>query len=205
MHYTELEWLAGTAQDVSFLIDHVPAYLYPSGERTIAEWGMSGISLGGHSTWIALTRGMNYSLRMTLYMSISLTPSVTEPRLNIAIPIIGCPDYVKLISQRAQLSGLPFAPPHYPPQLKAYVDAYDPASFPFRTKDGPNPFLGRKILVLSGAKDTLVPWTASKEFIDGLEVGDGEKQIFLEENAGHECTPVMVQKAAVFVGEWLAN
>jgi hypothetical protein len=48
---------AGTAEDVSFLIDHLPSFLYPLGERTIVEWGICGVSLGGHSTWIALARG----------------------------------------------------------------------------------------------------------------------------------------------------
>lgn len=52
---TQLE--AGSAEDVSFLIDHLPSFLYPSGERTIVEWGIGGVSLGGHSTWIALSRG----------------------------------------------------------------------------------------------------------------------------------------------------
>ncbi|KAF8842013.1 alpha/beta-hydrolase [Paxillus ammoniavirescens] len=174
----------GTVQDVTFLIDHIPSYLYPLGEREVVEWGIAGISLGGHSTWIALTR---------------------EPRIRLAIPIIGCPDYTKLMSQRAERTGVPFTPPYYPPQLKVYVDAHDPANFPFRANDATNPFLGKRILVLSGAKDKLVPWTASTEFVEGLEVGDGVKKVVLEENAGHECTPLMVQEAALFVSDWLAN
>ncbi|KIJ63165.1 hypothetical protein HYDPIDRAFT_93008 [Hydnomerulius pinastri MD-312] len=174
----------GTVHDMSFLIDHIPAYLYPSGEREIVDWGIAGVSLGGHAAWIALTR---------------------EPRISLAIPIIGCPDYTKMVSQRAESSGVPFAPPYYPPQLKAYVDKYDPASFPYTAKDASNSFLGKRILVLSGAKDPLVPWTASQEFVAGLEVGDGVKRVVLEENAGHECTPTMVKEAALFVGQWLAN
>ncbi|KAF9226318.1 alpha/beta-hydrolase [Gyrodon lividus] len=174
----------GTVHDVTFLIDHIASYLYPLGEREVVEWGIAGISLGGHSTWIALTR---------------------EPRIRLAIPIIGCPDYTKLISQRAEYTGVPFTPPYYPPQLKSYVDAYDPASFPFRANDLTNPFLGKRILVLSGANDKLVPWTASKEFVEGLEVGEGVKRVVLQENAGHECTPAMIQEASLFVSEWLAN
>jgi len=50
-------YIAGTAQDVSYLIDFLPSFLYPNDERTIVEWGVAGISLGGHSTWIALARG----------------------------------------------------------------------------------------------------------------------------------------------------
>lgn len=103
------------------------------------------------------------------------------------------------------MSGIPFEAPYYPLQLKAYVDAYDPASFAFREKDATNPFLDKRILVLSGAKDKLVPWTASQEFVEGLEVGNGVKKVVLEENAGHECTPTMIQEAAVFVMDWLTK
>lgn len=37
----------GTARDVSFLIDFIPAYLFPEGEKTIEKFAMTGISLGG--------------------------------------------------------------------------------------------------------------------------------------------------------------
>lgn len=50
-------WSAGAVHDLTFLIDHIPAYIYPRAERNIVAWGVAGISLGGHSTWIALTRG----------------------------------------------------------------------------------------------------------------------------------------------------
>ena len=39
-------------------MDHLASLLYPMGERTIVEWGIAGVSLGGHSTWIALAHGM---------------------------------------------------------------------------------------------------------------------------------------------------
>ncbi|KAG0700571.1 hypothetical protein DFH29DRAFT_1054639, partial [Suillus ampliporus] len=173
----------GLAQDASFLIEHLPSFLYPSRERTIVEWGMSGISVGGHSTWIALSR---------------------ESRLKIGIPIIACPDFTKMMSQRAASSGVPFKPPYYPDSLKAYVDANDPAKLPYRAKDRSNPYLGRKILVLSGAKDHLVPWATTVEFVENLEVGEqGIKRIFLEEGAGHEPTPIMQREAGMFVKQWL--
>lgn len=89
--------------------------------------------------------------------------------------------------------------------MKAYVDAYDPASFAFRENDATNPFLGKRILVLSGAADKLVPWTASQEFVEGLEVGNGVKKVVLEENVGHECTPTMIREAALFVTDWLTK
>ncbi|KAI0077269.1 hypothetical protein K474DRAFT_1707442 [Panus rudis PR-1116 ss-1] len=58
----------GTTRDVSFLIDFLPAYLYPNDEREISKWLVAGISLGGHSTWLSLRH---------------------EPRVTVGIPIIG--------------------------------------------------------------------------------------------------------------------
>ncbi|KAJ2918442.1 hypothetical protein MD484_g1915, partial [Candolleomyces efflorescens] len=56
----------GTARDVSFLIDFLPSYLFPNGEREIREWGVIGISLGGHVAWMALCHGCpDYSALMT--------------------------------------------------------------------------------------------------------------------------------------------
>lgn len=173
----------GSAEDVSFLINHLSSFLYPSGERTIVEWGIAGVSLGGHSTWIALSR---------------------EPRLTLGIPIIGCPDYTKLISQRAASSDIPFSPPYFPVSFQTYVGTHDPAQLAYRAKDASNPFFGKKVLVLSGKEDKLVPWVASAEFVEGLEVGEeGVKRVVVEEGAGHECTRAMQKEAGVFVREWL--
>ena len=48
---------AGAVKDLSFLIDILPAYLFPNDERTIGEWVLAGFSLGGHATWLALRHG----------------------------------------------------------------------------------------------------------------------------------------------------
>ena len=55
--FTYSTFLAGTAQDVSYLIDFLPSYLFPSNERPIAQWLIGGKSLGGHATWISFTHG----------------------------------------------------------------------------------------------------------------------------------------------------
>lgn len=49
--------LVGAARDVSFLIDFLPSYLYPNGERNVVNWGVIGLSLGGDACWIALKDG----------------------------------------------------------------------------------------------------------------------------------------------------
>ncbi|KAF8575436.1 alpha/beta-hydrolase [Ramaria rubella] len=171
----------GSASDVAFLIDFLPPYLFPSGEREVQEWIMSGISLGGHSTWIVLK---------------------DEPRVKIGIPIIGCPDYLALMGPRAQASGLSVAPPHFPASFLEYIKTQDPSSTdPSSSDPRQNPFLNKHILVLSGAVDPVVPWIASEKFVRALQVGNGTKKVIVEENAGHECTPYMVKELASFVWE----
>jgi len=66
-----------------------------------------------------------------------------------------------------------------------------------------NPFLNKRILVLSGAADKLVPWSASETFVNNLKVGSGIKKVVLEDGAGHEVTAKMVEEASAFVWDWL--
>jgi hypothetical protein len=49
--------LVGTAQDVSFLADYLPSFLFPNHEVEIIDWAVTGISLGGHSVWHVLKNG----------------------------------------------------------------------------------------------------------------------------------------------------
>ncbi|CAA7268161.1 unnamed protein product [Cyclocybe aegerita] len=167
----------GTAHDVSFLVDFLPGYLFPGGEHKVENWGVAGRSLGGHSTWILLGQ---------------------DPRIQVGIPIIACPDYVALIKHRAKESKVTFGAPYIPATFLAAIEKSNPASQAYRSVAG-NPFLGKKILVLSGEADTLVPWTASKEFVDNLEVGtDGVKSVVVEAGVGHRCTGRMVELAVEF-------
>ncbi|KAI8969856.1 Alpha/Beta hydrolase protein [Trametes punicea] len=175
----------GTANDVSFLIDFLPAYLFPYGERRISQWFVSGVSLGGHSTWITLKN---------------------DSRVTLGIPIIGCPDYLTLMSERAAQSKLTVGPPYFPESLLAYIRTHDPAAAP-HTSDAPmkaNPFWGKKILVLCGKEDTIVPWSASRKFVEELDVGEGMegggvKEWVVEEGTGHRCSDAMVKRAADFI------
>ncbi|EMD33315.1 hypothetical protein CERSUDRAFT_87199 [Gelatoporia subvermispora B] len=172
---------SGTSRDVSYLIDFLPAYLFPSGERQIAQWLVGGISLGGHASWLTLR---------------------TEPRIKLGIPIIGCPDYLALMTDRAVKNGLSTGPPYFPDALVALVKKDDPASAPYTSTGAENPFLDKKVLVLSGGDDKLVPWAASQTFVDTLEVGPrGVKKVVVAPGVGHECTPDMVKEMAKFVWE----
>ena len=106
----------------------------------------------------------------------------TDPRVEIGIPIIGacsfhlllyfrpltvgrptgCPDYLTLISRRCRSHGLPVGPPYLPDSLLAHIRRADPTAAPYAARDASNPFWGKKVLVLSGGDDKIVPWAASR-------------------------------------------
>ncbi|KAI0827204.1 Alpha/Beta hydrolase protein [Trametes gibbosa] len=172
----------GTAQDVSYLIDFLPSYLFPNEERVISQFICVGKSLGGHATWIVLRN---------------------EPRIKIGVPIIAAPDYLALMSRRARAHKLPVGPPYFPKSLLDLVSRADPAAAPYTAADASNPFLGKRILVLLGAEDKKVPWaTAAKAFVEDLNVGAGGlKEVIVEPGVGHEFSPGMVKECARFVWE----
>lgn len=105
---------SGTASDVSHLMTHLPSYLPFKIDQHIC----SGVSLGGHATWQLL---------------------VNEPRIRAAIVVVGCPDYTRLMTDRAIRSKVPSAmnsaPPgrhfvgsqDFPPPLLEAIERYDPA------------------------------------------------------------------------------
>lgn len=104
----------GTAQDLSLLITQLPHYL----SFKIHQHICGGVSLGGHATWVILMK---------------------EPRVTAGMVIIGCPDYIRLMTDRAIRSKVPSTmttePPgrdflgsqDFPQSLIAAVEQYDPA------------------------------------------------------------------------------
>ncbi|KAJ8520000.1 hypothetical protein ONZ45_g3144 [Pleurotus djamor] len=175
-----LDWKEVAAvRDVSHLIDVLPAHLFPNDDREIVEWGIAGISLGGHSSWLALAH---------------------EPRITYGIPILGCADYISLMSERAKSSNVVFAAPAFPLSLTHLVGQKDPVSVPFDKASVENPFFGKKILALRGGVDELVPWSATAGFFARLQVGQrGFKQVRVQDAVGHVCTPEMTTWAAIFL------
>ncbi|KAI0259868.1 Alpha/Beta hydrolase protein [Gloeopeniophorella convolvens] len=166
--------LLGAVKDVSFLIDVLPAYVFPHDERVVAEWALAGVSLGGHATWLALRH---------------------EPRIRIGVPIIGCPDYLALMDSRAAGLGVPRAPPYFPGALRTLVRARDAAY-------APEALRGKRVLVLSGKDDVLVPWAASASFVDALDVGEkGRKEVQLLEGVGHAYPDAMREELIRFFWE----
>jgi len=116
---------SGTASDLSLLITQVPQYL----DVKLSEHICAGVSLGGHATWQIL---------------------LGEPRVKAGIVVIGCPDYVRLMTDRAVRSKLETCtatdPPgrdflgskDFPPSLVAAIGERDPAGILFDRPSTPN-------------------------------------------------------------------
>lgn len=101
------------------MIDYLPSFVFPQSEYKITQNLVLGVSLGGHAAWSCILH---------------------EPRITAGVIIIGCPDYVNLMADRARLSKLPAwtssNPPGsqflgseaFPVSLLDTVRKYDPAS-----------------------------------------------------------------------------
>jgi len=200
--------IMGAVNDISFLIDFLPAYLFPNDERTIGEWVLAGFSLGAHVTWLGLRHGTPTALahhvpknaahtaRPPIFLLISRNPAFLEPRIRIGIPISGCPDYLALIEQHAERLGIPCVPPYIPASLRALVRAHGTVAAPAGT------FVGKRVLVLAGADDKLVPWAASRAFVEALDVGrGGRKEVVLLPGVKHELTDGMREEMFRFFWE----
>lgn len=99
------------------------------------------------------------------------------------------------MKHRAAKSELDFKPPYMPQSLLKLLDTLDPDSVSYTSTNdtSKNPYLGKKILVLHGEKDELVPWDCCKTFVEGLQLGEkGDKKIFIEQDRGHETSSAMV-------------
>ncbi|OBT92392.1 hypothetical protein VE01_09266 [Pseudogymnoascus verrucosus] len=175
----------GTATDVSLLIDHVGSYIAEDFQGVMPEIGRNlvlGVSLGGHAAWQVL---------------------FAEPRVEAGVVVIGCPDYMRVMTDRARLSkrqtytldaGATFLGSRdFPPSLLSAIQKWDPRGILFGareipshppTQDSPREearlkdilesrVKGKSVLVCSGGADKLVPYKASEPFLGWLKEAVG--------------------------------
>lgn len=117
-----------------------------------------------------------------------------DARIKTGIPIIGCPDYLRLMEGRAARVGR--TGESVPAALRRAVERLDP---PFAAA---SVYEGKRLLVLSGEADKLVPWEASRGFVEKVELkAGGVKKVSVYAGVGHECTDDMVQEMAGFIAE----
>ncbi|KAI8920432.1 Alpha/Beta hydrolase protein [Entophlyctis helioformis] len=175
----------GTSRDVSFLIDTLPLYLPPS-ISSVSLWAVAGVSLGGHATLLTV---------------------VHEPRVDIAVSVIGCGDYEALMVPRAIKNGLPVPPESYsaiPKPLLSLLATHDPVNAIHA--------LGRqKLLLLSGGEDRLVPAAANERFVQLARDqyaahGHGAWfDVVVEDGARHTFTPAMRDRTTDWILQWLLH
>jgi len=166
-----LSIVQGTVLDTSLLIDHLGSYILEGpNDPSIDQHLVMGVSLGGHVTWQSL---------------------FCDPRVTAGVVIIGCPDYMYLLSDRARLcklqsylssNGAEFiGSKDFPNALMSAARKGDPKGILFGTDEiQVHPSVaeqhrlrgildakirGKKILVCSGAEDKLVPYRCSEPFM----------------------------------------
>ena len=195
----------GTACDASHLLTYLPSYLFPSEERRIIDNFVCGVSLGGHAAWL------NF---------------MSDRRFTAAIVVVGCPDYISLLSDRAHQSVRPTAgatfvgSKDFPESLVNAVGQYDPAGLLLgvdhaikleRLTRGPreeekavitrvmsHAFRGKRILNLAGADDELVPYKCAEPFLRWLKRVCGPGGSF--EELGLHIEDIVFEN----VGHWLS-
>lgn len=171
--------LSGTAEDVSMLIDYLPSYLFPQDEVDI-EWGVAGVSLGGHSTWLCLAHG-NF-----------LGGLIVDERIKWGCSIIGSPSYIELMEHRLQNSDPTVAPSKLSKSFVQVLDRDDPGSMFRAAGEIPAVLIRKPILVLSGKDDILVPWSASDSFINVLQKVSTDITVTVYDGVGHAFTTQMM-------------
>ncbi|KAK7951786.1 uncharacterized protein PG986_007514 [Apiospora aurea] len=181
--------VTGGVVDMAHLMDALEGYLFGNGASSPGslqaatlgsrrQAGLTdqhlalGVSQGGHTVWQAM---------------------FAEPRLSAGVVVIGCPDYMAIMTDRARLTRLPTysAADHgasflgsedFPHALVEACKKYDPKGILFGTReisaspsDVEKERLGsildtrlakKKFQVLSGGVDKLVPYALAKPFLD---------------------------------------
>ena len=94
-----------------------------------------------------------------------------------------------------------------PSSLESLLERVDPDSVACTSSNpAENPFMGKKILVLLGEKDEVVPWECGKYFVERLEVGPkGKKKIVIEPGRGHETSSFMIAELVKWIVEFGTN
>ena len=166
----------GTAMDVVTLIDMIPARLGLTSDRI----GMTGGSLGGHATLMAMT---------------------LDPRIKVGVPMIGSGDYRHLMELRAVANQCPAKDfdSFFPPELDAVVRRRDPVNCAAV-------FADRPLLMVNGADDGLVQLECNQRFeaVARPYYKDGSKlKLVAYPGVKHEVTSGMWNDTKAWFKQWL--
>lgn len=215
------------------LIDFLPAFVFPKSDRRITENLVLGVSLGGHAAWSCIlhepriTTGVviigcpDYANVMADRARLSKLPSYTSTTPPGA-QFVGSEDFPATLLETVRkwdpaglfLSYLSLslgAEPIRSAPIPEPTEAQKTALRPLLTRC----LAGKKILNLSGGVDKLVPYSKGETFLTWLKLAAGPHGWFadgaitlediIDQNAGHEVTPKMVDEAVRFIGDALAS
>ncbi len=169
--------MLGTALDITLLIDLLPARLGIDTQRC----GVTGISLGGHVSLLAMAQ---------------------DRRITAGVAFIGSGDFAALMEQRHKLPEfreMDFAD-FYPPALADIVQRYDPI-------ERPEAFADQSLLLLNGEDDDLVPIECNRRFEAVLRPRyvQGERlRLSPYPGLGHEVSPAMEAEGLQWLKRWLS-
>lgn len=190
-----------SACTVSQLIDVVEDYLFgPQEQSRVQVWGVMGFSMGGHATFLAAASGkkninpMHHTYRLFTLLHV-------DPRISVAIPIVGTADFLSLLRDRLAQSSLS-EKDHLPRRFCDMVDAKT-ANLDIRLKN-------TKLLMISGAKDQLVPGNFNLDLVNRLGKTHTGKQgrdwaFVIVPNCGHEWSKTMFDLSVAWCNQWMVQ
>jgi pimeloyl-ACP methyl ester carboxylesterase len=186
--------------------------VFPRSQHVIVSHSVLGVSLGGHAAWHCILH---------------------ESRIHAAVIVVGCPDYIRLMSDRAEKSKLPSwcqtSPPgtsflgseDFPPALLDVAKKWDPACYMLEQyTDGDDEsglqerfnakvrslLSGKRILIQSGEVDKLVPYECGEQFYKSLHAAaENEKDISVENIVYRDVGHAVSPEMADKAVEWICN
>lgn len=214
----------GTAADTSQLITYLAGYVFPHDEHTILAHMVLGISLGGHSAWncilhdprvttaVIIIGCADYARVMTDRARLSKLETYTKTSPP-GSKFIGSADFPKALCQAVEKwdpTGLfvgQMNDTRFAEQFREPTDSERAKLVPLIKSH----LQGKRILNLAGGADKLVPYKASKPFLDwfkkGLEQGgwlsscDVHLEDMIFDGVGHAMSPAMLKEAIRFLLE----
>ncbi|GMF78500.1 unnamed protein product [Aspergillus oryzae] len=161
----------GTTDDIKLVMKYLASYV--DGIFHPTQFIVTGVSLGGHITWNMLAE---------------------EPSIAGAIIIVGSPNLTDMLVERlgyASLSDIPQNTKEWPRSIERLYRERDQAL---------EKIVGKKILILNGALDTLVPSKFTDPWV-AKYAHQNDVKFIVQEDCGHVLSFRMMEE----VVEWVAQ
>ncbi|KAK9370608.1 Alpha/Beta hydrolase protein [Lipomyces kononenkoae] len=166
-----LSMIDGISTDIQTIMTYLESYVCDL--FTPTQYIASGVSLGGHVVWNLLAE---------------------DARIQVGIPIVGCPDLTSLLINRlgnyTSVNQIPDGTKEWPKSIEKLYALRDARVAAISSK---------KVLVLNGAVDRLVPDKFTKPWTEKYAANNDVKYI-VQTDTGHFVSWQMMDE----IREWLA-